>query len=307
MKKKVLLMGKSGSGKTSMRSIIFANYIARDTARLGVTFDVEHSHVRLLGNLVLNLWDCGGQEMFMENYLESQRDHIFRHVEVLIYVFPIDSRDSEKDLTYYTGIIDALREYSEGAKVFCLLHKMDLIPESLRRETFLRKRKEVQELSQSLEVTCFPTSIWDDTLYKAWSEIVHSLIPEVGRLEQHIEDFACMADADEVVLYERTTFLVISHRTRRPQSDPHRFEKMSNIVKHFKLSCARARAGFSSLELRNDKFSAFIDVFTPNTIIMVVLSDPSVSPAATRVNIESARRRFEAWVQSDTSGIGHVL
>ena len=31
MKKKVLLMGKSGSGKTSMRSIIFANYIARDT------------------------------------------------------------------------------------------------------------------------------------------------------------------------------------------------------------------------------------------------------------------------------------
>jgi alpha-D-ribose 1-methylphosphonate 5-triphosphate synthase subunit PhnL len=52
MKKKVLLMGKSGSGKTSMRSIIFANYIARDTRRLGATIDVEHSHVRLLGNLV---------------------------------------------------------------------------------------------------------------------------------------------------------------------------------------------------------------------------------------------------------------
>ena len=37
LKKKVLLMGKSGSGKTSMRSIIFANYIARDTRRLGAT------------------------------------------------------------------------------------------------------------------------------------------------------------------------------------------------------------------------------------------------------------------------------
>lgn len=33
----VLLMGKSGSGKTSMRSIIFANYVARDTRRLGAT------------------------------------------------------------------------------------------------------------------------------------------------------------------------------------------------------------------------------------------------------------------------------
>ena len=33
-KKKVLLMGKSGSGKSSMRSIIFYNYLARDTRRL---------------------------------------------------------------------------------------------------------------------------------------------------------------------------------------------------------------------------------------------------------------------------------
>lgn len=75
-------MGKSGSGKTSMRSIIFANYIARDTRRLGATIDVEHSHVRLLGNLTLNLWDCGGQEAFMENYFASQRENIFRNVEV---------------------------------------------------------------------------------------------------------------------------------------------------------------------------------------------------------------------------------
>ena len=30
-------MGKSGGGKTSMRSIIFANYSAKDTRRLGAT------------------------------------------------------------------------------------------------------------------------------------------------------------------------------------------------------------------------------------------------------------------------------
>lgn len=47
-KKKVLLMGKSRSGKTSMRSIIFANYGAKDTFRLGPTLDVENSHVRFV-------------------------------------------------------------------------------------------------------------------------------------------------------------------------------------------------------------------------------------------------------------------
>ena len=48
----VLLMGKSGSGKTSMRSIIFANYIARDTRRLGAT-SKSYSHF-LAGITIMN-------------------------------------------------------------------------------------------------------------------------------------------------------------------------------------------------------------------------------------------------------------
>ena len=56
-------MGKSGSGKSSMRSIIFSNYVAKDVRRLGATIDVEHSTVKFLGSLILNLWDCGGYEI----------------------------------------------------------------------------------------------------------------------------------------------------------------------------------------------------------------------------------------------------
>lgn len=59
-KKKVLLMGKSGSGKSSMRSIIFSNWVAKDVRRLGATIDVDHTHAKFMGSLTLNLWDCGG-------------------------------------------------------------------------------------------------------------------------------------------------------------------------------------------------------------------------------------------------------
>ena len=93
------------SGKTSMRSIIFANYLARDTTRLSPTLDVEHHHVRFLGDLggfcttriggqmivnsncvltrifspsqVLNLWDCGGQDAFYESYFERDMRRFF--------------------------------------------------------------------------------------------------------------------------------------------------------------------------------------------------------------------------------------
>jgi hypothetical protein len=53
--------------------------------------DVEHTNVRFLGNLVLNLWDCGGQYRFFESYFEN--DTIFRNVEVLIYVFGTSTQE----------------------------------------------------------------------------------------------------------------------------------------------------------------------------------------------------------------------
>lgn len=90
---KVLLMGRVGAGKTSMRSIIFANYLARDAYRITFTVDVAKARVRFLGDLVLQLWDCGGQDLFMEQFFQSQREHIFKSVEVLIYVFDVTSKD----------------------------------------------------------------------------------------------------------------------------------------------------------------------------------------------------------------------
>ena len=296
MKKKVLLMGRSGSGKTSMRSIIFANYIARDTMRLGVTIDVEHSHVRFLGNLVLNLWDCGGQEAFMENYFASQREHIFRNVEVLIYVFDIESREHQKDLRHYRSSLEAILENSKDAKVFCLIHKMDLVPEEQREEAFLKKQAELQELSLPLRITCFATSIWDETLYKAWSSMVYSLIPNVRVLEQHLTNFGALCEADEVVLFEKATFLVISHATLVEQDDQHRFEKISNLTKQFKLSCSKSRAQFQAMEVRNSNFAAFIDEFTSNTYIMVVMSDASITSATTLLNINCARNHFHKFI-----------
>jgi len=273
-KKKVLLMGKSGSGKTSMRSFIFANYMARDTMRLSPTLDVEHHHVRFLGNLVLNLWDCGGQDAFYESYFDSQRDLIFRSVEVLIYVFDVESADTEKDLSHFVGVLEvrragegteniksgvyvyallvlvplsfrasrlvflgcycyrrghfsyfclsthvsllspslslllrmspphqAIDQYSPDAKLFVLIHKMDLVAEDEREAVFLDRQKII--LGQvtphfNFSVTFFKTSIWDETLYKAWSSIVYQLIPNVKVLEHQLESLCGICGADEV-------------------------------------------------------------------------------------------------------------
>ena len=68
----------------------------------------------------------------MENYFASQRDNIFRNVEVLIYVFDVESRELEKDMHYYQSCLEAILQNSPEAKIFCLIHKMDLVQEDQR-------------------------------------------------------------------------------------------------------------------------------------------------------------------------------
>jgi Ras-related GTP-binding protein A/B len=128
-------------------------------------------------------------------------------------------------------------EYSEGAKVYCLIHKMDLIKEEESKEkVFKEKEEELRSVSKA-KITCFATSIWDETLYQAWSSIVYSLIPNIHKIERNLNDFTKICGADEVVLFEKASFLVIASASKKEHSDIHRFEKISNIVKQFKLSC----------------------------------------------------------------------
>jgi len=128
--KKLLLMGRSGAGKTSMHSIIFANYPAKETMNIGFTVDVAESKIKFMGNLSLNLWDCGGQDKLMKHFLSSQKDTIFKNVEVLIYVFDVESDKIEEDMRDYKACIQNLNTFSKNANIFVLIHKMDKISDN---------------------------------------------------------------------------------------------------------------------------------------------------------------------------------
>ncbi|KAF9068293.1 Gtr1/RagA G protein conserved region-domain-containing protein [Rhodocollybia butyracea] len=319
MKKKVLLMGASGSGKTSMRSLIFSNNPASSTARLGATIDVEQNHVRFLGDLILNLWDCGGQDAFMDSYLTTQRSTIFQHVGVMIYVFDAETREINKDLEYYRDCLDGLTQCSPDAAVFLLVHKMDLVQEP-KSTMFDKKREELQKASGDVAITVFGTSIYDESLYRAWSSIVHTLIPNAAVLSRHLTKFADGCSATEVILFERTTFLVIAtsspstsdaNSSSSPDSssaydfhqmNPKRYERTSELIKAFKWSCSRVREEFHALEMDMYDFTAVLDEMTRNTYVMVVVHDPTIETAAIKLNIRMARKKFEE-LQGDSIGL----
>lgn len=80
--------------------------------------------------------------------------------------------------------------------------------------------------------------------------------------------------------------------------DGHRFERISNIIKQFKLSCAKTQSQFQGMEVRNSKFTAYIDVFTGNTYIMIIMSGNTAvaTTALMQINIVAARKHFEKFI-----------
>ena len=84
----------------------------------------------------------------------------------------------------------------------------------------------------------------------------------------------------------------------RPEHyDSHRFERVSNIIKQFKLSCSKTNSQFQCMEVRNSLFSSYIDLFTGNTYIMIIAAGENASTptALTQLNIAAARRHFEKF------------
>jgi Ras-related GTP-binding protein A/B len=300
--------------------------------RSGATIDIDLSHVKFLGNLTLNLWDCGGQEAFMENYLSQQRLQVFSNVGVLIYVFDIESRDVDRDLATYVSIVSALLQFSPSARIYILIHKMDLVVPSARETLYDDRVRLVRQrtmeyvasvagattgqhhhappdsdhlTSASAEniITPFATSIWDQSLYKAWASIIHDLVPNLAAIERNLANLGVAIEADEILLFERTSFLAVSSWTsregrRNPTED--RLERMSNIMKHFKQSISRFTGTPRNAEqfVRMEhkaaaRFNLFILKFTTNTYLMVILPPGEARFNAAMLNCQIAIEHFK--------------
>jgi Ras-related GTP-binding protein A/B len=118
---------------------------------------------------------------------------------------------------------------------------------------------------------------------------VNTLIPNARNLSKHLRIFAEACNATEVILFERTTFLVIATSSHADSSDafpsdpvalhaldPKRYERTSELIKAFKQSCSRLREEFRSLEMELSEFTAVLEEMTKNTYVLVVVHDPVI-------------------------------
>lgn len=305
-KEKVLLMGRNEAGKTSMQSIIFSQMKPKETEFLMYTNKINVSSINFLGT-EFTLADCGGQQTHLDEYLSKYPEDVFSNVAMLIYVFDIEYLEDKDYQQSYIDILSRLLDFSPGAKIFVLIHKIDKIkasdlPPKRRLCTQIVQRLTVQNSIEKI----FFTSIWDDTLYNAWSQIVQSMIPVLREISQSITEFGQTNHCDEIVLVEKDTFLIVSNFERVPTREDvsyGRYERIAGIFKMLKINCREEE--LERISVKNKGFQAVLQKYTENTYILIIQRNQRVNINSVLYNLEVLRSKFCREDKTELDNLAH--
>ncbi|PVG04466.1 hypothetical protein CPB86DRAFT_722451 [Serendipita vermifera] len=327
-------MGDAGSGKSSMRAVIFKNTVPDHTSQLSTTHQYEMDKFRFFNSFQLNLWDFAGQWAFVDTFLSDDgQSTMFAHASAMIYVFEVtklepSGRPPEISLQYFSRCLDALRRHSPNTPVFVLVQKMDLINDPTKRvNDFNAWVTGIKTAARDTPLTIFGTSIYEDSLYRAWSAVVRILVPNVNDLTKSLNTLAKSCGAVETVIFEKNTFLLVARssieedlentlmathnmpeveapKEEKEGADPNthlgqanRFEMVSGLIKGFRNGTNRfSNEPFEALRMEWADFTLVLDILTSTSYVLVIGSnkEPRINPEAICYNISRVRSHFEA-------------
>ena len=121
---KVIVVGLSNAGKTTILKKFGGEIGIRDLAKLSPTKGVERQEI-ITSDILLLIWDFGGQEDYREMYLKEPNKY-FLKVDLIIYI--IDIQDPEKyneSIQYFDKIIDIIEKLEENPYILIFIHKYD--------------------------------------------------------------------------------------------------------------------------------------------------------------------------------------
>ncbi|KAH9260311.1 hypothetical protein BASA81_001481 [Batrachochytrium salamandrivorans] len=241
MRRKVLLLGQSKAGKSSMRAVVFSNCSPELTSRLGPTCGAEPFPVKLVSGVVINLLDFGkGGEHLASAHLST--------CSAVVYVFGLEVE--EADLVEFEHAMAQLP--SQGCGVFVMLNKRD--GNEGRGEEELRMRILARIPPHLESPTLYCTSIYNSSLIEAWSGVVQFLLAD-SKLNGLMRQLGHVLDANHVVLIHREYSLVLN-QTNAPQWE------FAHQLKTFRTLTG---IGLQGVESHNAQLIGF----TPGTLLLL--------------------------------------
>ncbi|KTW31774.1 uncharacterized protein T551_01035 [Pneumocystis jirovecii RU7] len=203
---RLLLMGLRRSGKSSIRRVMPPN----ETLFLESTNRINKDEVNSF--IDFQVWDFPGQIDFFDSAFDL--DAIFGKVGALIFV--IDSQDEylEALTKLHITIIKALT-VNPNINIEVFIHKADTLSDDYKIDTQRDiQQRAFDELSDSgldnISVSFHLTSIFDYSIFEAFSKVIQKLIPQLPTLENLLNIFCSNSVIEKAYLFDISSKIYIA-------------------------------------------------------------------------------------------------
>jgi Ras-related GTP-binding protein C/D len=219
------------SGKSSISSVVFHKLPPAETLYLETTTHIKKESMQyvLLSTFTptktnfdcyssfmdFQVWDLPGHL----NYLDPAFDmtSIFSEIGALIWV--IDAQDEYLDaVSRLTATILNLSTTYPAINIEVFVHKVDGLSDDYRSDTFQDIVQRVQdELSdagyENAPVYYHQTSIYDHSIFEAFSKVIQKLIPELPTLEALLNSLCASCRIEKAYLFDILSKIYIATDT----------------------------------------------------------------------------------------------
>uniref|UniRef100_A0A3P9IUL6 Ras-related GTP-binding protein n=1 Tax=Oryzias latipes TaxID=8090 RepID=A0A3P9IUL6_ORYLA len=211
-KPRILLMGLRRSGKSSIQKVVFHKMSPNETLFLESTNKIYKDDISSSSFVNFQIWDFPGQVDFFDPTFDYEM--IFRGTGALIFV--IDAQDDYVEALgrLHLTVSRAYRVNPEiNFEVF--IHKVDGLSDDHKIETqrdiHQRANDDLADASlEKLHLSFYLTSIYDHSIFEAFSKVVQKLIPQLPTLENLLNIFISNSGIEKAFLFDVTSKIYIA-------------------------------------------------------------------------------------------------
>ncbi len=205
MAKKVLLIGRAGMGKTTIKELIFEGKNSKDLMihPLEPTRGITPSIYTWM-DVTVGLFDTSGQELPYLLEDENEQKKAFENSNSIIYIFdyPIWASQTQEIIKEIQKIFEILKRNCEKAKLFLFFHKIDLINQKVKGTFTILENQIRKLLNLPIELKIFFTSLRPNLIYRTYNaffEVLSEISEEIMSLKK-IVNFT-IKDASKTICF----------------------------------------------------------------------------------------------------------
>lgn len=204
IKPKILLMGLRRSGKSSIQRVVFHKMSPAETLFLESTNKIVKDDVPHSSFVQFQVWDFPGQIDFFDSAYDTEL--IFSGCGALLFV--IDAQDGYAEaLNKLQQTVIQAYKVNRDIKFEVFIHKVDGLSDDQRidiqRDIHQRAHDDLLDAGMdNIHLSIYLTSIYDHSIFEAFSKVVQKLIPELPTLENLLDIFISNSGTEKAFLFD---------------------------------------------------------------------------------------------------------